>query len=93
MAACHFIIAGIFAENETQWESHRAAGWGAVAMVWLFVIHFGYSWGPCSWIIIAEIWPLSVRAIGTSLGASASMSLISLLGSLGTLLIDGIQTG
>jgi hypothetical protein len=62
-------------------------------MVWLFVIHFGYSWGPCSWIIIAEIWPLSVRAIGTSLGASASMSLINFLRSLGTLLIGGTQTG
>ncbi|KAL5365376.1 sugar transporter [Aspergillus floccosus] len=72
MAACHFIIAGIFGENENQWDSHQAAGWGAVAMVWLFVVHFGYSWGPCAWIIIAEIWPLSVRAKGTALGASAN---------------------
>ncbi|GFF96297.1 quinate permease [Aspergillus udagawae] len=72
MAACHFIIAGIFAQNENQWDTHKAAGWAAVAMVWLFVIHFGYSWGPCAWIIIAEIWPLSVRAKGTALGASAN---------------------
>lgn len=28
--------------------------------------------GPCAWIIIAEIWPLSARAKGTALGASAS---------------------
>ncbi|KAF7588630.1 hypothetical protein BBP40_005441 [Aspergillus hancockii] len=72
MAACHFIIAAIFGQNENQWESHPAAGWACVAMVWLFVVHFGYSWGPCSWIIIAEIWPLSVRAKGTALGASAN---------------------
>ncbi|EAU37518.1 conserved hypothetical protein [Aspergillus terreus NIH2624] len=72
MAACHFIIAGIFGANENQWDSHQAAGWGAVSMVWLFVVHFGYSWGPCAWIIIAEIWPLSVRAKGTALGASAN---------------------
>ena len=72
MAACHFIIAGIFAENETQWESHRAAGWGAVAMVWLFVIHFGYSWGPCAWIVVAEVWPLSNRPYGIALGASSN---------------------
>ncbi|GIJ84549.1 hypothetical protein Asppvi_003396 [Aspergillus pseudoviridinutans] len=45
MAACHFIIASIFAQNENQWDTHKAAGWAAVAMVWLFVIHFGYSWG------------------------------------------------
>lgn len=42
MALCHFIIAVIFAKNEDQWPTHKAAGWGAVAMVWLFVVHFGY---------------------------------------------------
>lgn len=41
-------------------------------MVWLFVIHFGYSWGPCAWIIIAEVWPLSNRPYGISLGASSN---------------------
>lgn len=45
MALCHFIIAIITAKNEDSWPSHRAAGWAAVVMVWLFVIHFGYSWG------------------------------------------------
>jgi len=72
MASCHFIIAAIFGQNQNQWDTHKAAGWGAVAMVWLFVIHFGYSWGPCSWILIAEIWPMSVRAKGVALGASAN---------------------
>lgn len=46
MALCHFIIAIIFAKNEDQWPTHKAAGWGAVAMVWLFVIHFGYCIFP-----------------------------------------------
>lgn len=45
MALCHFIIAIITAKNEDSWPSHRAAGWAAVVMVWLFVVHFGYSWG------------------------------------------------
>ncbi|KAK7703174.1 hypothetical protein SLS57_011058 [Botryosphaeria dothidea] len=72
MATCHIIIAVIVAKNQDSWESHRAAGWAAVAMVWLFVIHFGYSWGPCAWIIIAEVWPLSNRPYGISLGASSN---------------------
>jgi hypothetical protein len=55
-----------------EWETHKAAGWAAVAMVWLFVIHFGYSWGPCAWIIVAEIWPLSNRPYGIALGASSN---------------------
>lgn len=45
MASCHFIIAAILGEFETSWPTHHAAGWAAVVMVWLFVIHFGYSWG------------------------------------------------
>ncbi|KKA26779.1 hypothetical protein TD95_003154 [Thielaviopsis punctulata] len=72
MAICHFIIAAIFARNENSWHEHTAAGWAAVSMVWLFVIHFGYSWGPCSWILVAEIWPLSARPFGVSIGASSN---------------------
>lgn len=72
MALCHFIIAILFARNADQWPSQRASGWAAVAMVWLFVVHFGYSWGPCAWILVAEIWPMSVRAKGIALGASSN---------------------
>ncbi|KAB5578144.1 putative hexose transport-related protein [Coniochaeta sp. 2T2.1] len=72
MATCHIIIAVIVAKNIGRFDTHPAAGWAAVCMVWLFVIHFGYSWGPCAWIIVAEIWPLSTRPYGVSLGASSN---------------------
>lgn len=56
------------------------AGWAAVAMVWLFVVHFGYSWGPCAWIVVAEIWPISQRPYGIALGASSNwMNNVSVL--------------
>ncbi|KAF2643033.1 general substrate transporter [Massarina eburnea CBS 473.64] len=72
MAICHFIIAAITASYQDDWEHHQSAGWAAVVMVWLFVVHFGYSWGPCAWIVIAEIWPLSNRPYGIALGASSN---------------------
>ncbi|TID24219.1 putative sugar transporter protein [Venturia nashicola] len=72
MAICHIIIAAISGSFEDSWPSHTAAGWAAVVMVWLFVVHFGYSWGPCAWIVIAEIWPLSNRPYGIALGASSN---------------------
>jgi sugar porter (SP) family MFS transporter len=72
MAVCHIIIAVITAKNQNDWEHHTAAGWAAVVMVWLFVVHFGYSWGPCAWIVVAEIWPLSNRPYGIALGASSN---------------------
>jgi hypothetical protein len=40
--------------------------------VWLYIVNFAYSWGPGSWILIAEIFPISIRAKGTSIGASAN---------------------
>ncbi|CRK24110.1 hypothetical protein BN1708_003801 [Verticillium longisporum] len=72
MGTCHIIIAIILAKNIDNFHNAPAAGWAAVCMVWLFVIHFGYSWGPCAWIIVAEIWPLSTRPYGVSLGASSN---------------------
>lgn len=72
MATCHIIVAVIVAMDQHSWAKHSAAGWAAVAMVWLFVVHFGYSWGPCAWIVIAEIWPISQRPYGISLGASSN---------------------
>ncbi|KAF5541772.1 sugar transporter [Fusarium mexicanum] len=72
MGTCHIVITVILAKNINQFESHQAAGWAAICMVWLFVAHFGYSWGPCAWIIITEVWPLSTRPYGVSLGASSN---------------------
>ncbi|KJA19470.1 hypothetical protein HYPSUDRAFT_44224 [Hypholoma sublateritium FD-334 SS-4] len=57
MAACHII---------------SSAGWVACVFVWIFAIGFGYSWGPCAWILVAEIWPLSVRGKGLSIAASSN---------------------
>jgi|TARA_R110002003_G_scaffold93_3_gene7150 MFS family permease len=72
MAVSHFIIAAIVASFSDDWPNHQGAGWAAVVMVWLFVIHFGYSWGPCAWIVISEIWPMSNRPYGIALGASSN---------------------
>ncbi|OBR04888.1 Hexose transporter [Colletotrichum higginsianum IMI 349063] len=72
MGTCHLIIAVILAKNIDRFDQQPAAGWAAVCMVWLFVVHFGYSWGPCAWIIIAEVWPLSTRPYGVALGASSN---------------------
>ncbi|KAI1463266.1 general substrate transporter [Daldinia caldariorum] len=93
MATCHIIIAVIVAKNADRWASQAAAGWAAAAMVWLFVIHFGYSWGPCSWIIVAEIWPLSSRPYGTSLGASSNWMNNFIVGQVTPIMLSRIGYG
>ncbi|EGS22305.1 putative hexose transport-related protein [Thermochaetoides thermophila DSM 1495] len=93
MATCHIIIAVIVAKNINQWAEHVAAGWAAVCMVWLFVVHFGYSWGPCAWIIVAEIWPLSTRPYGVALGASSNWMNNFIVGQVTPDMLEGITYG
>ncbi|KAH8816579.1 general substrate transporter [Xylogone sp. PMI_703] len=93
MATCHIIISVIVAKDKDSWPTHKAAGWAAVAMVWLFVIHFGYSWGPCAWIIVAEIWPLSNRPYGIALGASSNWMNNFIVGQVTPDMISGITYG
>jgi len=72
MALCHIIVGILTACFSSNWKAHVAAGWVACALVWVFAIAFGYSWGPCAWIIISEIFPLSARGKGMSVAASSN---------------------
>ncbi|KAJ5198570.1 uncharacterized protein N7498_007687 [Penicillium cinerascens] len=72
MATCHFIVAGIIGSYEGQFKDHRAAGWTGIVFVWIFVINFAYSWGPVAWIVTSEVFPLSMRAKGVSIGGSSN---------------------
>jgi sugar porter (SP) family MFS transporter len=93
MAFSHLVIAVILAKNIDNFANHQAAGWAAVVMVWLFVIHFGYSWGPCAWILIAEIWPLSTRPYGTALGGSSNWMNNFIIGQITPDLLESITYG
>ncbi|KAJ5618651.1 hypothetical protein N7528_006762 [Penicillium herquei] len=72
MAICHFIVAGIIGSYQHSFGEHRAAGWAAIVFVWIFVINFAYSWGPVAWIVTSEVFPLSMRAKGVSIGGSSN---------------------
>lgn len=43
--------------------------WVTISLVWVYIAFFAISLGPLGWLIISEIFPLSVRGIGSSLGA------------------------
>lgn len=40
-----------------------------VALIWVYIAGFGATWGPVSWTLVSEIFPLSIRAKGASIGA------------------------
>lgn len=93
MGFCHLVIAVILARNIDNFANHQAAGWAAVVMVWFFVVNFGYSWGPCAWILIAEIWPLSTRPYGTALGGSSNWMNNFIIGQITPDLLERITYG
>lgn len=75
MGLCHFIVAGIIGQYQNQWQTKpggTSAGWAAVVFIWIFAIAFGYSWGPTAWVVVAEVYPLGLRAKGVSIGASSN---------------------
>ncbi|KAJ6119156.1 hypothetical protein N7523_003436 [Penicillium sp. IBT 18751x] len=72
MGVSHIIVAALYGSFNKDWAAHRAAGWVAVVFVWIYEIHFGYSWGPGAWVVVAEIFPLGFRAKGISIGASSN---------------------
>lgn len=47
------IVAVIVALCHHDWAAHSAAGWAAVAFIWIYIANFAYSWGPASWVLIA----------------------------------------
>lgn len=57
------------------------------------MIHFGYSWGPCAWILVAEIWPLSNRPYGIALGASSNWMNNFIVGQVTPDMLSGISYG
>ena len=43
--------------------------WVTIALIWVYIAFFAISLGPLGWLIISEVFPLSVRGLGSSIGA------------------------
>ncbi|KAG9238948.1 quinate permease [Amylocarpus encephaloides] len=67
------VIAGVIVSRfGKDWAGHSAAGWVVVTFIWIYVGAFGATWGPVSWTLVSEIFPLSIRSKGASIGASSN---------------------
>jgi MFS family permease len=72
MLATMVVTGSLASKYSDHWEANPSAGWACVVMIWLYIVNFAYGWGPCSWTLIAEVFPLSIRAKGTTIAASAN---------------------
>lgn len=66
MSIALLALGTIFALQATLGESVK---WLSISLVWVYIAFFAISLGPLGWLIISEVFPLSVRGIGSSIGA------------------------
>ena len=67
------VLAGILvAKFQHDWVTYSGVGWTVVAFIWVYIAAFGATWGPVSWTLVSEIFPLSIRSKGASIGASSN---------------------
>ena len=52
--------------------SIEAAAVYTMILIGIYICAFALSWGPIAWVLIGEIFPLSVRGIGASFGSAAN---------------------
>lgn len=73
MALTLAVMAWCFTRSSGGGESLQlAAPWGTVALVAanLYVIFFGVSWGPVTWVMLGEMFPNRIRAIALAVAAA-----------------------
>lgn len=72
MAISHATIAAIIAVYGGRFGEHKAAGNGAVFMVYWYITWFAVTWGPLAWVVSAEVFPLDMRAKGMSISSAVN---------------------
>lgn len=93
MMATMVIVAVLVSQFQDDWVTHSTAGWACVVMIWLYIINFAYSWGPVSWTLIAEVFSLSIRAKGTSIGASTQWMMSFVIALVTPRMLEAISWG
>jgi MFS family permease len=75
----HFTIAGVMAtqghhvdsvegNDNLKWEVTGASGKAVIALSYIFVGVYGFTWAPVGWIYCSEVFPLKYRAKGVGKG-------------------------
>ncbi|KAL2865320.1 sugar porter family MFS transporter [Aspergillus lucknowensis] len=55
-----------------RWELSGAPGKAVIAMAYIFVSVYGFTWAPVGWIYASEVFPLKYRAKGVGLSAAGN---------------------
>lgn len=68
MFVCEFIVAIIGVTDGQNPNSVRAM----IAFICLYIFFFATTWGPGAWVVIGEIFPLTIRSRGVGLSTASN---------------------
>jgi MFS family permease len=74
MAACQIATAVVVKEKPPPSSANPAvtpSGTATVALIYLFVIFYNFSWGPLPWPYVSEIFPTRIREPGVAIGVAS----------------------
>ncbi|KFZ06244.1 hypothetical protein V501_07588 [Pseudogymnoascus sp. VKM F-4519 (FW-2642)] len=72
MGIPHAIMAGIVGKYHSSWSSNTGVGWLGVALIYIYILCYGFTYGPLGWTLPAEVFPSGIRATG--IGAAVAMN-------------------
>ncbi|KAL5201273.1 hypothetical protein ABZP36_035627 [Zizania latifolia] len=74
MIVCQVIVAVILGVKlGTDKELSKSYSIAVVLVICLFVLAFGWSWGPLAWTVPSEIFPLETRSAGQSITVAMNL--------------------
>jgi MFS family permease len=72
MAVCQITTAIVVKEIPSPDTGEvTSSGMATVALIYLFVIAYNFSWGPLPWPYVSEIFPTRIREPGVAVGVSS----------------------
>ncbi|KAI2468677.1 general substrate transporter [Annulohypoxylon bovei var. microspora] len=73
MAACQITTAAVVKAFPATGGEHAIApsGIATIALIYLFVIAYNFSWGPMPWPYVSEIFPTRIREPGVAVGVAS----------------------
>ncbi|CAM1507519.1 Fc.00g071600.m01.CDS01 [Cosmosporella sp. VM-42] len=72
MGVCQITTAAVVKAKPPPEEANvTSSGIATIALIYLFVIVYNFSWGPMPWPYISEIFPARIREPGVAIGAAS----------------------
>ncbi|KAI9094513.1 hypothetical protein K1719_026633 [Acacia pycnantha] len=72
MLACQIAVAVLLALSGSTQHLPKGSAISVLVLLCLYAAGFGWSWGPLSWLVPSEIFPMKIRSTGQSISVAVN---------------------